>query len=373
MFSTNTVVVETINATTIYYEDVVIIYINTVQMNISNIKLDDNGWKDFLGVLQKEYSKVEFAGTDRLRIYISDYNITEYDIKMSIAEYLSKFLDERRKPLEIICEKDEEKILPIEEKVDVKTYLLYSTRLAILQAYPELQEMIMKSFVDIKVYYNEKYFNYFFFEENLDEMLSFQHLSYNEICDKINIIEYTKNCINNEDYVNVHLDEYFCSNKDNFNKSHFVHENLIYGYSDEMGIFFAYGFTKKQVVGCFTISYVEYMDAYEKGKIYFFCGAAYLEHEYPWAITLCHVKPLQCYVYTIGDFLSELECYLYPKKNEMVQEDQHVYGINVYSYIADWICSNKEHNPIDFRTFNLLYEHKICIKKRVEFLAKKYH
>lgn len=268
---------------------------------------------------------------------------------------------------------ESEYILPIEKNPESVTYLFYSTRLAILQAFPVYREWLQQFFLDLKVYYNETQFNYFFMEEHLEDALSFERLSYEEVDEKgIDIIVYSRQNIAQGNYINIHLDEYYLSAKDGYHLKHYVHENLIYGYNDKKKVFYAYGFTRRQKMKVFQIPYKEYYRAYAKGKVYYQSGAHYLKGDYPWPVILCHPLPIEPYEFTLKELLGCLERYLHPKKSEMIAGDLHIYGVNVYEYIIDFLEKQESGDPVDFRTFQLLYEHKKCVKKRIEFVIKKY-
>ncbi len=169
------------------------------------------------------------------------------------------------------------------------------------------------------------------------------------------------------------MDEYYISEKDYFQRRHYVHESLIYGYNDEEKVFYAFGFGKNQKVECFQISYEECLVAYEKGKLFFFCGAAYLEKDYPWPVTLCSLREKKESKFTVSVFTDKLKKYLYPPQKEIVEEDIHVYGTDIYQWIILELREEERRGFVDFRIFQLLYEQKCCIRRRLEYLQEKYN
>ena len=67
--------------------------------------------------------------------------------------------------------------------------------------------------------------------------------------------------------------------------------------------------------------------AYEKAKLFYFCGAEYLVKEYPWPVVLSRICARKVMTdYTAMDLAVSLEHFLHPKENEMVQQDYHIYG-----------------------------------------------
>lgn len=138
-------------------------------------------------------------------------------------------------------------------------------------------------------------------------------------------------------------------------------------------VFYAFGFARKQKVQTFIIPYEEYLMAYEKGKLFLFCGAKYLTEEYPWPVMLCLLKESLPYSFEIKDFLIKIKEFLNPPDQEMVAEDLHMYGTDIYERILSELRGEEEQVVVDFRVFQLLYEQKQCIKRRLEFLQEKYH
>ena len=140
-------------------------------------------------------------------------------------------------------------MLPVTEAVSYKTYLFYSTRMAVLQTDNSLKKHLYHSFVDMKAYVNVNNYNTFYLEEDTEDLLEYQRLTYKEIGYRTNIVAYVRECIEKADYVNVHLDEFYLKEKDYYDSLHYVHESMIYGFDDKKQIFYAYGFTKRQKVG----------------------------------------------------------------------------------------------------------------------------
>ncbi len=126
----------------------------------------------------------------------------------------------------------------------------------------------------------------------------------------------------------------------------------------------------------YEITYHDFMYAFEKGRLFFFCGAKYLLQDAYAPVTLCKPKDeclKQQFKFTLTVFHDKLQEYLYPKQSEMVGEDWHVYGVHVYDYIIDELTTGNVKNTIDFRVFQLLYEQKKCIERRMQYLTTKYN
>lgn len=346
--------------------------IQEMEMDLRHVLPDEELWKQYMKELRKEYRKVSSPETGIVQISYYEKQMDSFGAKVLLTNVLSRFMDTCCPLCPIEIDRKQQKILPLDLSPESVTYLLYSTRLAILQTDKTVKEWLLQYFINIKLFYNESYFNYYFFDEELEQVLGLEEISYSDVSEEESILVYTKKKLDKGIYVNVHLDEFYLSEKDNFERRHYVHENLIYGYDDNKKILYAYGFTRNQKIDAFSLSYEEFLLAFEKGKLFFFCGAGYLEKEYPWPVMLCWIKKQPEYQFTIQKFAEKIREYIAPDESEMVQGDYHVYGMNVCQKVVEGLKS-EEGIPVDFRTFQLLYEQKECILRRARYLAERYH
>lgn len=345
-------------------------YQDVLEIDLRNVKWDEKLWKEFFKRLRRKLRKIEEVDIGILKYYCKNNRITEFQVRAFVCGFLSEFLG-KKNPLTLPREDEQKtKILPLNQKTESTTYLFYSTRLAIVQAYPEYRQWLMQYFIYPRLYYNEENWNHLFLEEELEDILVMKRLKYQEV--QSNIISYTKKNLEEGCYVNIHLDEFYISEKDFFQRRHYVHENLIYGYSDEERVFYAFGFGKKQKVQSFEITYEELLWGYEKGKLFSFCGAKYLTGEYPWPVTLCSLKEIPEYSFEISCFVDKLKKHLYPSENEMVEGDLHIYGVNIYDAVLSELRGESDKGFVDFRVLQIFYEQKKCIRRRLEFLQEKY-
>lgn len=292
------------------------------------------------------------------------------EVRNKVCNYLSNILFTTMQYTSSLLCSSKSKLLKISSSCEVSTYLLYSTKLVMLEALDSFIGWRMNNFIDIKMYYNPNYINYFFFEEELDEAISIERKTYNDLNEYDNIIDFTKKEIDEDYFVDIHLDEFFLENKDFYKKDHFVHESLIYGYDDIEKKFYAYGFVKNQSIEKFCIPYDDYQLAYENSKIFYWKGANYLFYDYPYPIDVRKVNHGCAKTFNLKDFINRLKCYVYPDMDEIVESDVHIYGNNVCKYVADCIIEGKKF--IDFRCINLLYEHKLCLKNRFYYIMCKF-
>lgn len=344
-------------------------------LDLSKIGLNDFLWKKYIKLMKKKYRRLEAIEKRKICVKYDRVQFSEFEIKVMVYGALSEFLDKHQKLVlsrNGFGDKSYNK-LPLNLHPESVTYLFYSTRLAILQADDRFNEWLKQYFINIMMFYNSSYINYFFFDEKLESVMELTPVRYEELLSK-DIIKYTREAIEDGKYVNIHLDEFYLCEKDYYSKRHYVHESLIYGYDDGRRVFMAYGFTKRQKVAAFEIPYIEYLFAFEKGKLFSFCGADYLEERGYAPLNLCKAKQCPQIEFTAKLFLRKIQEFICPKKSELVGGDKHIYGINLYDHIKKELVGNGlQDTTIDFRVFQLLYEQKICIDKRMEYIAEKYH
>lgn len=339
--------------------------------DLRQINWDEKLWMRFVRRIKK---KVCLADCEEMGVlYIGDLrNRTPFETQVLVRGFLSEYLDQYR-PLDMgICNVGQEKAtLPLVAETESNTYLFYSTRLAMLRTSPNAVDYLMRFFLDLKIYYNEEYVNFLFFEEELEKMLVMQNKGYREVCEEGSILDFVRKQLCKGSYVNIHLDEFYIQKKDYYGERHFVHENLIYGFDDENQVFYAYGMAERQQTEEFVISYEEFLLAYEKGKLFYFCGAGYLEQEGYDPITIYQIPASAACEFSEEIFVEKISAFLNPLENEQVEGDIHVYGKNVYDWILQDLTGEHVRNIVDYRVVHLLYEHKCCIRSRLEYLRQR--
>ncbi|MCH5267839.1 MAG: hypothetical protein J1E62_05780 [Lachnospiraceae bacterium] len=340
-------------------------------LDLRHINWDEKMWSRFLRRVKKKVHLAECGEIGVLPIQTLRKR-TSYETQVIVKGYLSEYLD-KYAPLKIELGDvgETQKKLPLVPETDSDTYLFYSTRLAILQTDSSAAEHLQQYFLDLRLFYNKNYSNFLFFEEDLEKMLRLQYKSYIDVEKDGKILDFLRGQLCRGYYVNVHLDEFYMSSKDYCDKRHFVHENLIYGFDDEKREFYAYGMTKRQQTAEFTISYEEFLPAYEKGKLFYFCGADYLDIEGYYPIIVYSIPALDKYEFTENVFVHKIAAFLNPDDDEPVENDIHVYGKNVYDWILQDLTGEKIRNIVDYRVIHLLYEHKKCICSRMEYLLER--
>ncbi len=346
-------------------------YQQTYSIHLDKILWDEKLWKKYLKRLKKEYRYFKSDEIGHLQLWSDNQYITEYQMQVLTGSVLSETLDHVRPLCVHVSGENTEMILPIDDKPESSTYLFYSTRLAILQTNDRAREWLLQYLMDLRLFYHKNYSNFLFLEEEIEQILDIQARSYADVEHGGGILDYIRTHIVAGEYINVHLDEFYLIHKDYYQTKHFVHENLIYGFDDTRQELYAYGIAKRQQTEKFTISYLEFLTAYEKGKLFYFCGADYLDQEGYAPVLLCKFDEIPEYQFSFHDMQAKLKAYMHPKPDEKVGEDHHVYGRNVYTWIMRELTGETDYGIVDFRVFHLLYEQKMCILRRMQCLQKR--
>lgn len=161
-------------------------------------------------------------------------------------------------------------------------------------------------------------------------------------------------CINHGYYIELILDEYYIKNRLNYQKKHYMHNNLLYGYDSEKDFVYILGYDIKIKSTKIQKELLDKcIDDMSEIKV-----IKYKNNNLSMEFDLKH------YVQLVRDFLEGVcsgDCFshILPSKNE-------AYGLRVF----DILLSTKKGNWMvqeDTRTTFLLYEHALIMRERLDF------
>lgn len=177
------------------------------------------------------------------------------------------------------------------------------------------------------------------------------------------------NSINQSNYIVTFLDEFFTPNRTDYQRKHFFHENLIYGYNLKEKTYDILGFND--------------LRNFDKSKISFQA----LEQSVKSGIVNLSYNPIKL-LKVRSDFKYELDLELIrdllldylnsnnsSRKLKMIKNptENCVYGIKVYNEIVNYFQLFKNNSvQFDFRHLHILWEHKKCMLLRVKFISENY-
>ena len=174
------------------------------------------------------------------------------------------------------------------------------------------------------------------------------------------ITEFIMECINDGYYVQFIVDTYHIGAYEEFyNRIHFEHNILIYGYNQVEDIFYAADSFVHGKYSFECVSFSELEKSYSKN----------LPYDWLDGIVLLKVKddPYTAFWYDVEHIAVEIENYLESEPSAMINifetgrrnELLHYYGVTVYDKIAEYIQHNRTFNfEYDIRIFYVLLDHK---------------
>jgi hypothetical protein len=299
----------------------------------------------------------------------------------------------------------ESKLLNIKLQKDVNTFLFCALPLCMILSDEKLIPWFNEHFIEIFMQFDgrELYFGYndtvSYGEKDFDcnnTLLSINSISYRRmIVNNINIIDLIEESIDLNKYLIIFTDEYHLPQKDSFQRQHFVHESMIYGYDKTKKILYAVAFDKTNNFSKIEYSYDAFEKAFDDGKKY------YMDRKIKWieekAVSQIRLKEFAApYPFDILRFTDRLKNYTYSRiTNEREyyyrfsgQKDNRPfkYGIDTYDVFTEFLSDfNKgdikkpEHIPLDIYFFqniiicaHFLHEHKKLIHKRLKYIQEKF-
>ena len=166
------------------------------------------------------------------------------------------------------------KLLPIASDIGMCSRLNYAYMLSILKAYPQAENWLMDHYyelysvrtnaetvrIGLNLYDASDYSDV----GEIGVMLNESHYTQEELYGT-DIISLIKQHIDNDQYVVAFVDEYYLPNAQLGNYTHFLHEELIYGYNENY--FYALGMNSQRHYGEIIHTFSDFEYAYEMGNV----------------------------------------------------------------------------------------------------------
>lgn len=174
----------------------------------------------------------------------------------------------------------------------------------------------------------------------------------------IKLKDYLRKKLDSDYYVEMYLDSYDLFGLVKYKKNNFLHQCLIYGYSDKKKIFYVIGTSKGKPTKCH-ISYSD-IDKYDEK----------LDDE-SLIVSQKYDPEMTVYNFSIDTFIKSLKSYLCNESvidtNIIYPVDEYYYGIDIYKVFKSPDGLKQLMN--DKRISYLISEHKECMCQRLEFIA----
>lgn len=174
--------------------------------------------------------------------------------------------------------------------------------------------------------------------------------------------------IKQNDYVVITLDEYYLPDKQNYNVTHNLHEILCYGYDEEKKIIYTLTYNRRGIFQEVKINFCDIQRAYE--SVINICDD---EDNRINPIKLLSLNKNFCYRFDVDLVYELFTNYIESKdtigltKQVYSNNSNLIYGIDTYELLSEYYLSERDN--YDIRPIHILYEHKKCMKMRLEYMA----
>ncbi len=264
-----------------------------------------------------------------------------------------------------------QKILKLVEP-PVKTYQFLAYPLSIILANKEAWPWFYSNFIQL---YSTNKFNITI--HNHGEFDNYPWLSVTEwenerfACER-QLIDSIIKSVENENYVYLFVDEFFIENTTAFQKDTYIHDILIHGYDDEKSIFYVSGFTKNGTYSFYTVSFESIMKATLTEKLTLHRKVTLLQYKKYRYDNYTYLS----YHFDLNNIVEQLEDYLYNRNSSLrfrmnQNPNNFLYGIQVYNVLRKQIERAQHTNNMGVIPFHCIYEHKLIMRNRIQFLKEK--
>lgn len=177
-------------------------------------------------------------------------------------------------------------------------------------------------------------------------------------------VEFTKEMLRNQNYLWGYFDEYHIPGKFPYQKFHYRHDILIYGYDDNERSFLALGYTENRKYEKYTITYENFQKSinvgYNEKETNLF--AERLEFDY------ARLNESLCFKVNIKEIYSNLYDYLHSINSYGSRNYQLTYGVESYRAFAYYVKESREY--LDDRIGRFFMEIKILMLERIKYLEQ---
>jgi hypothetical protein len=277
-----------------------------------------------------------------------------------------------------------EKKLAITLQKEMNCYLWYALKLCVIFTKEGYINWYHENFIQIQSYVTPEKIIKLDFEgyknipQYFQDVIYYYYFQYSNIIYQDSVLEFIKDKLGKNFYLELQMDEYFIPQKENYLKQHFMHPSLICGYDDKHCEIYAVTFDRNRNFSEIIINYDDLEKAFESGKKIIgekneykkcdTCGTFILKNE------------IESFKFDLTSFLIKLRNYLFSIRGcyqniliDNVTMGMERYGLDVYDIIIGSLNNEyMEYKTIDYRAFHFLYEHKRIFLKKIMFIKKLY-
>ena len=275
--------------------------------------------------------------------------------------------------------KPNEKELQIHLQKEITSYLYISLPLCAILSNSKNYDWLLNHFIQLYTLYTsgqEFWLDYLEERDFYNEITECYFFNSNSNEAKSDIVNYIKQNIEDKFYTIIYLDEYYLLGKDSYNKKHFLHANMIYGYDNINQVFKTIGFDNRQNFTIQSYAFSDIKSAYDNGKNYYSISPPWVTKE---TIEIIRPKEFEFKTSIIRDNIKlQLSMFLSGKSSLSLrpQNIEHFgsnanYNIDIYNTIIEFL-SSQDIKTYNYIQFYLLYEHKDMMQKRLKRIKETY-
>lgn len=275
------------------------------------------------------------------------------------------------------------KELQIELQKNITTYLTFSLPLCAILANKENYSWLYEHFIQLYTLTDDNgklWVDYLEDRDFYKDIADYNIIGADKMKNEDNIIEFIVNKINSEYYVIIFVDEYYLSNKNAYNKFHFVHQLMVYGYNNEECSLNTIAFDNNNKFNILKYTFTEFKQAYENGKNSYSDDQPWLKNETVEIIrpkaqnnsSLCNTKAILTNIkkYVSGkDEYSKIRPFNLEVFGDNASFNNEVLS-QVEAHLKYW---ERNEVCIDYRYIHLIYEHKVLMFDRIQYISELYN
>mgnify|MGYP001348798290 CR=1 FL=1 len=250
--------------------------------------------------------------------------------------------------------------------------------LAIAGEHPDFDNWFFSNYIQLECHDNMTLFplNFYRFKNSIvsNPLLKENYIERKYLYEGIDYIDFFCNILKQGAYIMTFVNEYYLTPMKAYKKYHFAHDILLYGYDQQSRYFYASGYTKVGKYENFKIGFDEFSLAFER----VYENEKKLNSIVPWleGIHILTLNKGETYTLELDTIINSLKDYVFSiNSSKKYSESSSIlsknsFGLEVYDNLITFV-KNQKNKIIDIRSFHILYEHKQCMVKRIEFLERR--
>ena len=195
--------------------------------------------------------------------------------------------------------------------------------------------------------------NYHYEYRNADQFLETSYINMREVYDFFpDIVSYIKKCIKHRYCLSISLDEFYVPQRKSYQKEHFFHHNVFYGYDETEDSFLVLGYSDKLILSKVSADVIGRMELNEVSSI--------IRYKREFNKNVCKLD--------LKNMLFQLENFYYGRDfsymSNSLTDTPGVFGLKIFDELRN-TSRGRELLYNDVRVSYILFEHALLMRERV--------